>query len=322
MKKRFKKMIAAAIMTAFVFCSYIPAYANETTNNSTIKFEQINIQYDEDGNLIQELVKLDDTYYYRVLNDEKTIAISLKENGIGDIAINTSTDNSYVDYGTFSLDNIVRSTIDIRQESIEKQFEDILFSFEQGDIFLTHKDLSTDITTTYAVPSSHKTLISQKIVSDCGELAECTNKFIASKSTSNIRASLYSTVSHRVTNQVNLALAKGLAFTTILTLCSLPTTILQAVLLLVNVAGTIVLANDCVLDGYNVTVSETKDVKCDGHVDYSALRTNRGDAAVANNNGTLSAAVELGETNETNVIVYDNNAMLDKGIENHKNLCL
>ena len=86
MKKRFKKMIAAAIMTAFVFCSYIPAYANETTNNSTIKFEQINIQYDEDGNLIQELVKLDDTYYYRVLNDEKTIAISLKENGIGDIS--------------------------------------------------------------------------------------------------------------------------------------------------------------------------------------------------------------------------------------------
>lgn len=318
MRKKIQKIVAAITLCAFSLGSITPAYAN-TEKVTRLDFEQISIEYDANGDLSRELFKIENTYYYRVIEEGKNIAVSLNEDGSGDITINNSQDNSFIYYSKLNGEPTTNTR---SQVLLADKFAQIVASANSGDIPLTRVELDDMVASTYAIPTGYRDLIAEAIVEDCEEEAECQNKFLASKSTSNVRASLYSTVEYSISNKVNLALGAGLALTTILALINLPSTLLQAALLLVSVGGTLVLKEDTVLDGYNVTVTETKSVKCDGHVDYDAYRTNRGEAAVANNNGKLSAAVELGERNESNVIIYDNDAMLDKGIQNHKNFCL
>lgn len=340
MRKSFKKIVATVMTVAFCVCSYLPAYASpletESTSKTALNIEQIDIQYDENGKLKQELVKINDKYYYRVFNDDKAIAISLDEKGVGDIAINTFADASSVEYGKLKLDTVSKFVNDNTQETLEKTFEEIVQSVEKNEIQVVSQKLSNNVlqnenkavvdsrnASVYAsVPASHETAISRAIVNDCRELSECENVRIDTKTSSNIRADLYRTVEYRISNTVSIALAAGMALTTILTLAAIPVTVLEAALNLVSIGGDLILQSDCVLDGYDVTVSETKTVKCAGHVDYEAFRTNRGDAAIADNNGKITAAVELGQKTTSNSFFYDNDAMLDKGIEYHKNICL
>ncbi len=325
MKRKFKKVIAGILTTAFVVCSYSPAFANTAEANVRDDFEQISIEYAEDGSLKGEIAKWGDTYYYRIFEDDRVVAIALNANGEGKIVVNTSEDNSFVECGTFELDTIASTTRQQTQSSITKGFESILTQVDNGTITLTRDDLTNDVAVTYAVPAEYDTLIRETIVETTGEMEECTDKFLASKSTSNIRASLYTTVEYRITNEMNFEFAKDTAMLVVYTLCSIPISVLDVIIEVVWRGGERFVANDAEASYYSATVSEVKVVKCDGHIDYEAHRSNYGSAYVANNGGRLSAVVQLEDRDEetvSNDIFYDNDAMLDEGIERHQNLCL
>ena len=97
MRKKFKKIVAAITLCAFSLGSITPAYAN-TEKVTRLDFEQISIEYDANGDLSRELFKIENTYYYRVIEEGKNIAVSLNEDGSGDITINNSQDNSFIYY--------------------------------------------------------------------------------------------------------------------------------------------------------------------------------------------------------------------------------
>ncbi len=196
-------------------------------------------------------------------------------------------------------------------------FRGIEAMIEQGDVNMEPLDLEGGLST-YAIPSSHQTAVFNEIRYSWGELAQCQNEQIDSLQINKVLAKLYETVEYSMSPKTNLNLAKGLALTTILTLVSIPSTLVTAVLTLVSVAGAIVLANDTTLNEYTCGLSDYKQVKCNDRLEVDSMRTRKGDAAIASTSqGGVKAAVQLGNSVVTSQLFYDNDGLMKKGIDSY-----
>ena len=326
MKKKFKKIIAAITVCAFTVGVTCPAYAS-SFSKSAIDIEEIKVVYDADGNLQEELCRINDTYYYKVLENDTVIVVAINQGtGKVDIVKNASSDDSYLEIATADLkDNNLQLAAKITKENAMQQVKSVVALVENNKIQFEQKALSGNletVNTIRSVPADHKEAISQHAMTEHNVPAECTNQIVTSKSTTNVRASLYYTVAHEVDNPEMNVLRAGLKIAEIGTLIgqaliSVVTGLLNALGLLAESAGEWILREDADFIEYDFRARETKTVKCDGHIDYTAEKVQYGMANVVEAPNGVSAIVT--NLNESVHSLFNNNsALLDEGIRVHQ----
>ena len=320
MKKKLKKIIAAVTLCAFSLGVAAPVYAS-TAMNPTQDFEEIEIKYDENGYIREELCRLGDVYYYRVVEGEKVTVITLSQENGAKIITNDLQVENCVKSATVDLpeNSLLTSQKNIKQTAIQ-----IYKLIDDNTIDFVEKSLTSSEPQLYglsAVPSDHKEAITSTAMTMWNSPAECTDQFITSKSTTNVRASLYYSVEHEVDETESAKLEAGITLAEILVkFVNIPAAILRTILSFTEEAGDLILQEDTDLYEYDFRAIETKSVKCDGHVDYTAQKIQRLVAVVTETpNGP--DAILTSERISTDSLFNNNSALLDAGIEYHQYNC-